>query len=83
MTTIAAVRSAFPPHCVTQAEFTRMVAELADLGPDQRAFLNRLHRNSGVETRHAVLPLSEYRATRGLGVGAALLGCSRPGAFPA
>jgi alkylresorcinol/alkylpyrone synthase len=70
MTTIAAVRSAFPPHCVPQADFTRVVAELGGLGPGRRALLDRLHRNSGVDTRYAVLPLTEYHATRGLDVGA-------------
>jgi alkylresorcinol/alkylpyrone synthase len=69
MTTIAAVRSAFPPYCYPQAEFTKMVAELADLDPAQRALLERLHRNSGVNTRHTVLPLHEYRDTHGMGIG--------------
>jgi alkylresorcinol/alkylpyrone synthase len=70
MTTIAAVRSAFPHHRYPQAEFTRMVAELSGLGPVQRALLERLHRNSGVNTRHTVLPLAEYRETHGIGIGA-------------
>jgi alkylresorcinol/alkylpyrone synthase len=70
MTTIAAVRSVFPPHRYPQSEFTQMVAELGGLGPAQRALLERLHGNSGVDTRHTVLPLPEYRDVRGLGVGA-------------
>jgi alkylresorcinol/alkylpyrone synthase len=70
MTTIAAVRSAFPPHRYPQSEITQMVADLSGLGPAQRALLERLHGNSGVNTRHTVVPLTEYRDTRGLGVGA-------------
>jgi alkylresorcinol/alkylpyrone synthase len=70
MTTIAGVRSAFPPHRYPQAEFTKMVAELADLDPAQRALLERLHRNSGVNTRHIVLPMAEYRDVHGIGFGA-------------
>lgn len=70
MTTIAAVRSVFPPHCYPQAEFTQMVAELGCLDPAQRALLERLHRNSGVDTRHTVLSLPEYRGTHGTGIGA-------------
>ena len=70
MTTIAAVRSALPPHCYPQAEFTRMIAELGGLDPVQRALLERLHRNSGVNTRHTVLPLAEYREVHDMGVGA-------------
>jgi hypothetical protein len=64
------MRSVFPPHCVTQAEFTRMVAELGDLGPDQRALLDRPPRDSGVNTRHTVLRRPEYRDMRGFGVAA-------------
>lgn len=70
MTVIAAVRSAFPPHRYPQSEFTRMVAELSGLGPAQRALLERLHRNSGVNTRHTVLPMPEYRDVHGIGIGA-------------
>jgi len=70
MTRIAAVRSAFPPYRYPQAEFTRMVADLSGLQPAQRALLERLHRNSGVDTRHTVLPLEEYRDVHGSGIGA-------------
>jgi alkylresorcinol/alkylpyrone synthase len=70
MTTIAGVRSAFPPHRYPQAEFTKMVAELGDLDLSQRALLERLHRNSGVNTRHTVLPMPEYRDVHGMGIGA-------------
>lgn len=68
MTTITAVRSAFPAHRYAQAEFTSKVAELADLGPAQRAQLERLHGNAGVDYRHIVLPLPEYGGLRATGL---------------
>lgn len=67
MTTIRAVRSAFPPHQYSQAELTETVAKSARLGPARRALLERLHRNAGVRTRHTVLPLADYGALDGVG----------------
>ncbi|HEX6450217.1 MAG TPA: 3-oxoacyl-[acyl-carrier-protein] synthase III C-terminal domain-containing protein [Trebonia sp.] len=67
MTTIRAVRSAFPPHRYEQSELTRAVAKLARFGPARRALLERLHRNAGVRTRHTVLPLAEYGSLDGVG----------------
>ena len=66
MTTIMAVRSAFPVHRYPQAELTSKVAELSGLDPAERALLDRLHGNSGVDYRHTVLPLSEYSGLRGI-----------------
>jgi alkylresorcinol/alkylpyrone synthase len=66
MTRIAAVRSAFPDYRYSQAEFTTKVAELSRLGPAQRALLERLHANAGVDTRHTVLPLPEYGGLHGI-----------------
>jgi alkylresorcinol/alkylpyrone synthase len=66
MTRIVAVRSAFPDHRYPQAEFTTKVAELSRLGPAQRALLERLHANAGVDTRHTVLPLPEYGGLHGI-----------------
>ncbi len=66
MTRIVAVRSAFPAHRYPQAVLTREFAELTGLGDAQRALLERLHRNSGVDTRHTVLPLHEYNSLRGI-----------------
>jgi alkylresorcinol/alkylpyrone synthase len=66
MTKIVAVRSAFPVHRYPQPDLTRTVAELGELGPAQRALLERLHGNAGVDTRHIVLPLADYAALRGI-----------------
>ena len=54
------MRSAFPAHRYPQAELTRKIAEISGLSPVQRALLERLHGNAGVDTRHTVLPLPEY-----------------------
>jgi alkylresorcinol/alkylpyrone synthase len=66
MTSIVAVRSAFPANRYPQDELTRKVAELSGLGPSQRILLERLHDNAGVNARHTVLPLSEYGGLRGI-----------------
>jgi alkylresorcinol/alkylpyrone synthase len=66
MNRVLGVRSALPPYQYPQAEFTRLVAELSSLGPTKRALLERLHRNAGVETRHTVLPLTEFDALGGI-----------------
>ena len=68
MTRIMAVRSAFPAHRYPQAEFTSKVAELSGLGPGERAQLEQLHRNAGVDYRHIVLPLPEYGGLRETGL---------------
>jgi len=73
MTQIVAVHSAFPAHRYPQADLTRAVASLAGMDGDadgerqpdrrkQRALLERLYGNAGVDTRHTVLPLAEYGA---------------------
>ena len=76
MTRIVAVSSAFPAHRYPQADLTRAVTELArrgaadggdGLGIRQRTLLERLHANAGVDTRHTVLPLTEY-GTLGLAI---------------
>lgn len=60
MSRIAAVAPALPDHAYTQAEIT---AELASLiaPEDKRPVLERFHRNSGIATRHTVLPIESYR----------------------
>lgn len=66
MTNVLGVRSAFPAYRYPQAEFTRLVAEISQLGPAHRALLKRLHTNAGVDSRHTVLPLTEFEALGGL-----------------
>ena len=44
-----------------------MYGELSDLDPRRRTLLERLHANSGVDTRHTVLPLAEYGLLDGFG----------------
>ena len=44
-----------------------MVAELGELGPAQRSLVARLHANCGVEFRHLVFPIEEYRDVYGIG----------------
>jgi alkylresorcinol/alkylpyrone synthase len=79
MTQIVAVHSAFPAHRHPQADLTQAVTSLAGLDAvtdgagqsdrrKQRALLERLYGNAGVDTRHTVLPLADYGA---LGPGAA------------
>ena len=67
MTRIAAIRSALPPYRYRQAELTGAMAELSNVGPPQRALLERLHANAGVDTRHTVLPLAGYKGLDGFG----------------
>src|ERR1022692_5221116 len=43
------------------------MAAISAVEPAQRALLERLHANSGVDTRHTVLPLAAYRGLDGLG----------------
>jgi alkylresorcinol/alkylpyrone synthase len=64
MTTIEAVRSAFPANRYPQAELTRKFAELSGIGRAQRALLERLHGNAGVDVRHTALPLPDYDGLR-------------------
>jgi alkylresorcinol/alkylpyrone synthase len=66
MTQILSVQSAFPPHRNPQAKLTDAYAALIGLRPGQRALLDRLHRNCGVDTRHTVLPLAEYGTLGGV-----------------
>jgi len=67
MTRIAAVRGALPIHRHHQAELAEMTAELCGIEPPRRALLDRLYAHAGVQTRHTVLPLSDYRKLHDLG----------------
>src|SRR5690625_4782021 len=69
MTSIVAVRSAFPQHRYPQPEITAAFADVVAAGTQQRdaaegfdaALLERLHASCGVDYRNLALPLSEYR----------------------
>ncbi len=61
-----ALRSALPANRYTQAELTRMFTELTGLPMGQRALLERLHGNAGVDARHIALPIAEYDGLRGV-----------------
>ena len=64
MSRVLAVAPALPPHVHSQREITAALGPLlAGDGPRAAArvaAMDRLHRASGVETRHLVLPLDEY-----------------------
>jgi len=60
------VRGVLPDHRYPQHEITRAFA--GAMGPGVNlALLDRLHRNSGVETRHTALPLERYAQLRDFG----------------
>ncbi|WP_194892488.1 type III polyketide synthase [Catenulispora pinisilvae] len=66
MSRIAAVTSALPAHRHLQADLASATADLCALSPTRRALLDRLYANSGVQTRHTVLPLTGYRKLEGI-----------------
>ena len=61
-----ALRSALPTNRYPQAELTRMFTDLTSLPTGQRALLERLHGNAGVDTRNIALPIPEYDGLRGV-----------------
>lgn len=67
MTQLAAVHGVLPDYRYPQAELTAVVAEACGLDENQRRFLRRVHRSAGVQTRHLVLPLEQYRTLRDFG----------------
>jgi alkylresorcinol/alkylpyrone synthase len=67
MTRIVAVRAALPIHRHRQAELAEMTVDLCEIDPPRRALLDRLYAHAGVQTRHTVLPLTDYRKLRDLG----------------
>jgi alkylresorcinol/alkylpyrone synthase len=67
MTRIAAVRCALPIHRHQQTELAEMTAGLCAIDPARRALLDRLFAHAGVDTRHTVLPLTDYGKLDGLG----------------
>lgn len=62
MSRIIAVEPALPEHVYPQSEIARELGDLiAGHDDTRRAVLERLHANSGIGTRHTVLPLEAYR----------------------
>ncbi|MBN9605535.1 MAG: type III polyketide synthase [Actinomycetales bacterium] len=66
MSRIIAVQPALPEHVYPQTEIARELGELiAGADDTRRAVLERLHANSGIGTRHTILPLEAYRELGG------------------
>jgi len=61
MSRIAAVAPVLPDFGYDQAEITAALGPLLTVDPSRRALLERLHRASGVRTRHLAIPLERYR----------------------
>ena len=67
MSRLVAVTPALPPHVHLQAEITSTLGPLLAPDPGRRALLERLHRSSGVRTRHLALPLDRYAGLTSFG----------------
>jgi alkylresorcinol/alkylpyrone synthase len=61
MSRIVAVEPVVPDFCYTQAEITAEVVQLLAHAESRRTVLERVHGNSGVDTRYTALPLEAYR----------------------
>ncbi|MFF8970289.1 type III polyketide synthase [Streptomyces sp. NPDC014995] len=61
-TTIAAVRTALPPHRYAQDDLAEPIGDLCLPPGADRAVLRRLHASAGVRTRHLALPIERYAA---------------------
>ncbi|MER6801750.1 3-oxoacyl-[acyl-carrier-protein] synthase III C-terminal domain-containing protein [Streptomyces sp. NPDC000678] len=59
-TTIAAVRTALPPHRYAQDDLAEAIGDLCLPPGTDRAVLRRLHASAGVRTRHLALPIERY-----------------------
>jgi alkylresorcinol/alkylpyrone synthase len=66
-TTIAAVRTALPPHRYAQEDLTEPIGDLCLPPGAERAVLRRLHASAGVRTRHLALPIERYAGLRDFG----------------
>ncbi|MFE5207302.1 type III polyketide synthase [Streptomyces sp. NPDC056600] len=60
MSTVAGVHTVLPPHAYTQEDLTEAIGDLCLAPGADRALLRRLHRSSGVRTRHLALPIERY-----------------------
>jgi alkylresorcinol/alkylpyrone synthase len=60
VTTVAAVRTALPPHRYAQEDLTEPIGDLCLAPGADRALLRRLHASAGVRTRHLALPIERY-----------------------
>jgi alkylresorcinol/alkylpyrone synthase len=61
MSRIAAVGTALPEHAYSQGVITDLLAPMVTQDPRKQALLRRMHGHAGVDTRHLVLPLEQYR----------------------
>jgi alkylresorcinol/alkylpyrone synthase len=59
-TTIAAVRTALPPHRYAQSDLTERIGDLYLAPAADRSLLRRVHASAGVHTRHLALPIERY-----------------------
>ncbi|WP_448317361.1 type III polyketide synthase [Streptomyces sp. CO7] len=60
MSTVAGVHTVLPPHVYAQEDLTEAIGDLCLAPGADRALLRRLHRSSGVRTRHLALPIERY-----------------------
>ncbi|WP_411136658.1 type III polyketide synthase [Streptomyces sp. C10] len=58
--TVAAVRTALPPHRYAQDDLVEPIGDLCLPPGADRALLRRLHASAGVRTRHLALPIERY-----------------------
>ncbi|GGN44799.1 stilbene synthase [Streptomyces kronopolitis] len=58
--TVAAVRTALPPHRYAQDDLVEPIGDLCLRPGADRAVLRRLHASAGVRTRHLALPIERY-----------------------
>lgn len=65
MSRIVAVAPVLPEHAYAQGRIADELADILTDDPRRRALLRRLHASSGIDTRHLVVPLEEYRRLGG------------------